>query len=534
MSAPYVSYEVWINGLLAASRFEALAKRAHALCAELSEIAERWQKARDHYGEDCPAWSYGDTELPASVRNLLAGGELAGRAAKVEETRFREYSSEEAGSRALWNQMEVDLGDLENVLKEEGASPKLAGRVTKLMNGPKVSSDFADRVAKDLKAQGVSGDLPEYIAEVLKAGGGRRLAKKLESTRMGDTFGATGGELEAVARDVSELEAFVRDLAGRVGKAKREHAQFNVRKSLQATAQEAATRAASLEERREREEADKAGREERERRRISEQVFGLVESLTAEVSPLDRTAIAQRAREAVESTQVSRRRALLTQLHLDVRRANEAGRARQRRVDQVEQWRQRLMGLEGPEVEELDETLRRVVDEEGPLPQDAAQRVESVVARATEAANRAYALGVISEELENLGYVVEADFETASEQAPEMLLRKPDMEDDYLVSLRAEAAGLRNRVVREADDPGERSAGRERTDQETERAWCEDLAAALAAAEHKGVRGRAVERMEPGAAPVPTIAPLKGKPRSTRRSRRRRERTGRQESRVRR
>ena len=164
-----------------------------------------------------------------------------------------------------------------------------------------------------------------------------------------------------------------------------------------------------------------------------------------------------------------------------------------------------------------------------------AQKVEDVVARATEASNRAYALGVRAEELENLGYVVEAGFETASAQAPEMLLHKPEMEEDYHVSLRADAGApfLHNRVVREAGDPDERSADRARTDEQVERAWCEDLAAALAAAGDRGVRGRAVERMEPGAVPVPTIAPLKGKPKSRpgSKSKRRRKRTGRLRSR---
>ena len=152
MSAPYVSYEVWNNGMLAASRFEALVRRAHALCAELSEVAGRWQKARDHYGDAFPAWSYGDGELPASVRDLLAGDDLAGRVAKVEETRFQEYSSEEAGARAHLNQMQAVLGDWETLLIENGASTRLARRVAGLMRGPKVSSDTADRVARDLKA----------------------------------------------------------------------------------------------------------------------------------------------------------------------------------------------------------------------------------------------------------------------------------------------------------------------------------------------------------------------------------------------
>ena len=335
--------------------------------------------------------------------------------------------------------------------------------------------------------------------------------------------------MEAVVRDVGELEVFVRDLAGRVAGAKGEYARrsafLKVRTSLQSASQpqaagtEPAVRSVDAQ-------AEKAQREERERCRYAEEVSRLLETVAAEVSPRNRTAIEQRAREIIESPRASRRRALLEQLRLDVQRANETGRERQHKVRQVEQWRQRLLGLEGPEVEELDAALRRVVEEEGPLPPEMAQRVEDVAVRATEASNRAYALGVITEELENLGYVVEAGFETASAQAPEMLLRKPDMEDDYLVSLRADAGGLRNKVVREAGDPDERSADRERTDEQVERVWCQDLAAALAAAGRRGVRGRAVERMEPGAVPVRTIAPLKSTSKPKRESKRRRRRRG--------
>ena len=281
---------------------------------------------------------------------------------------------------------------------------------------------------------------------------------------------------------------------------------------------------------------EQAQREERDRRRSAEDASRLLETLAAEVSNEDRTAIEERAQEAVASPQASRRRALLAQLRLDVQRANEAGRARRRAVEQAQQWRGRLLGLEGPEVEELEAELRRVVDGGAPLPPDLAQRVEGVAARATEASNRAYALGVITEELQNLGYVAEVGFETASAQAPEMLLRKPDMEEDYHVSLRFDA-GLHNRVVREADDPdpdlgsaGKPTADRRRMDEQAERGWCQDLASALAAAEHRGVRGRAVSRNPPGEAPVETIAPLKGKSRPERK--RKRKRTGRLQSRA--
>ena len=88
MSAFNVSLEVWNNGRLAARQFNALATRARTLCAELSEVAKLWQEARGQYGEEFPAWSYGDSELPASVRALLADSDLARRVQLVQSTHY--------------------------------------------------------------------------------------------------------------------------------------------------------------------------------------------------------------------------------------------------------------------------------------------------------------------------------------------------------------------------------------------------------------------------------------------------------------
>ena len=421
--------------------------------------------------------------------------------------------------------------------------------------------------------------------------------------RHGDAFPAWHcGEAPteiATMEDFDALEATISDLAARVAKARSEYARqstlFKMRASLQAGSQLKAPGAAEIESPSpespspggpSNEEA--AERAERERQLFAEEVSRLVETLEADASRGDRTAVEQRALEAVASVQGSRRRALLAQLHLDVRRANEAGRERRRAVEEVEGWRSRLLALEGPEAEALEEELRRFVDEDAPLPSDAAQRVEDVVARhaarrsvveevegwrsrllaleapeaealerelgrfveedaplpsdaaqrveevvarAREAAEREYAVGVITEELENLGYEVEAGFETASADAPDVLLRKPDMEEDYHVSLRgrADASSLDARVVREGGESGAgRSEARARTDGEMERVWCGDFAAALAAAERRGVHGRVVEREEAGRTPVRTIAPLKKTPSR----RRRRRRTGQRQLRA--
>ena len=371
------------------------------------------------------------------------------------------------------------------------------------------------------------------------------------------SYGAATPDIDRIAKtkDNHELEAAVDRLAKRVAKAQREYAQqaafFKMRTSLQAASQ---VQAADTEEDVRSAQEEEAQREERERRRCAEEIALLLETLSAEVSPDDRTAIENRVEETVEAPQASRRRALLTQLRLDIQRANAATRERQHAVQQAEQWRERLLGLEGPGVEELDSELRQIVNDPGPLPPNMAQRVEDVVARATKAtvvSNREYALGVLTEELESLGYVVEVGLEADSAEGSEMLLHKPGMEDDYHVSLyhvslQAEVGAplFHHRVVREASDPidsdGPRSAARQRMDEQMERTWNQDLATALVAAEPRGIYGRAVERTEIGAVPVQTIAPLKrksepeseaeSKPKS--KPKRKRRRTGQLKSRV--
>ena len=194
MSAPLVRYEVWKNATLAAKRCVALLRRAHALCAELGQIAERWQRAKDKYGDDVPAWSFGDWKLPDFVQDL------AQRADKVDRTHFDEYDAE-----------------------------------------------YAERVARGDVAVAITHRDDTVLAGAAGAAGSRRELVRLfeqrfetfgsgAAGRMGNTYGASDLELEAVSRDVGELEAFVGDIAERVRKAKGELGLFEMRLSLRAAA----------------------------------------------------------------------------------------------------------------------------------------------------------------------------------------------------------------------------------------------------------------------------------------------------------
>ena len=337
----------------------------------------------------------------------------------------------------------------------------------------------------------------------------RRDGVEAQAARAGRRRGPSG----RMRSDNDAVEAAIADLAAAVARARAEHASksalVGLHASLQATAK-----------------SEEESRAEA-RARVAEKIDRLLDTLAAGASEEERTAIAERAGEAVGATP-GRRTALLAQIALDVQRANAAVEARQQVVRRVEAWREKLLGLGGAEVEELDSALRQVLDGQAALPTDMEQRVAGVAARATAALERDYALEVVVQELKNLGYVVETGFETASREAPQTLLRSPGLDDGYLVSLSAGSGSLNARVVREADAGSEaeakRSAARRRMDREAETAWCGDFAAALAAAGNRGVSARLTSRSRAGEVPVQTIAPRRATGKPSRRRKRKRSR----------
>ena len=327
----------------------------------------------------------------------------------------------------------------------------------------------------------------------------------------------------------SALEAILDELAREVAAARRDCAQrqalLNIGASLRAGVHASASSAARSSAERDRAREASQG-EERALRRDVERTSRLLESLEAGVLDADRAAIEHRAEEAI-GARTGRRNALIAQLSLDIQRANAEAGSRETMVRQAERWHRELFGFEGPEVEELDRILRGVAEGEAVLPPGMERRIGQAVARANRKLERDCALEIIGEELRELGYVVEEGFETASPEAPHMLLRNPDMEEGYHVSLRAdpEASVLHARVVREADGAGagsRRGAIRKRMDHAAESAWCADFATALAAAEGKGVSARLTSRKRAGEVPVAAITPPGGKT-ATRRKRKRRQ-----------
>ena len=82
---------------------------------------------------------------------------------------------------------------------------------------------------------------------------------------------------------------------------------------------------------------------------------GALKTLDAEVPTEARAAIEAKGEDTIAASGAFRRNAFLAELRLDIMHANEAAAERRRTVEQVEEWRERLLGLEGQAVDELDQ-----------------------------------------------------------------------------------------------------------------------------------------------------------------------------------
>ena len=138
-----------------------------------------------------------------------------------------------------------------------------------------------------------------------------------------------------------ELTAALDRLAERVVHVQREYALqasiSKMRSSFQTSvaAQAAEQRAAQEAEAQERESA---------MQRVAEDVSNALVKLAEDVPTAVRAAIEARSEDVIGASTTFRRNALLAQLRLEIRQANEAESERRRRVAKVEEWRDQLQG----------------------------------------------------------------------------------------------------------------------------------------------------------------------------------------------
>ena len=202
----------------------------------------------------------------------------------------------------------------------------------------------------------------------------------------------------------------------------------------------------------------------------------------------------------LRDTRGARGETLLIELALRVEQANRAVEKRLRDADKAAMWRDRLRGLDGSDVDECLEELKAIESGRREWTAELERRVEQSERAARARADREYALSVIAEELERLGYRVEPPTCEGIGQRGRTLLRPPTMAA-YRVVFEHDASNCRIdvKLARIGEPTRAVSEQQKLRDIQAERSWCEDYATARRAASRRGVRMRSLRRVPAGA-----------------------------------
>ncbi|MCP9950208.1 response regulator receiver protein [Actinomadura madurae] len=152
--------------------------------------------------------------------------------------------------------------------------------------------------------------------------------------------------------------------------------------------------------------------------------------------------------------------------------------------DVLQEVRLRIQAANDRVRERRDEERRRAAE------RDAAEQAE---------AERRYVLGSITAAFEDMGYEVQAGFETLTAEDGTVTLTKGAW-PDHSVRMRVDDAHVRASMVRER--PAESEDDR-RLDVEREREWCEAFEAARARLADAGIRSDVAWRLDPGVRELP-------------------------------
>lgn len=165
-----------------------------------------------------------------------------------------------------------------------------------------------------------------------------------------------------------------------------------------------------------------------------------------------------------------------------------------------------LVGLTGSEVESIREELQAVMDRRVPMPRKAAERVALARKRAERKMADEYAGQVVRQELQRLGYVLGANFETMFTEGGEAVLQSPE-QGEYGVQIAVDAScGMMNmEVVRLTESASISDPERRLRDKEAEEKWCANHDSLLAALRSRGVKGRTIKNTPAGERLVPHI-----------------------------
>lgn len=238
-----------------------------------------------------------------------------------------------------------------------------------------------------------------------------------------------------------------------------------------------------------------------ERAAIAEECVRVYERLRLDVSEDARSQVEKTLQIALAAAAEDRAPLLVDRLRSTVRAANAAATARQDRVKKVDQL---LAGL--GDVGEAEEQLRgRLLDE-----RESGRALEVLAAEVDRArataraqadaekreADRAHVVTALDESLRELGYDVQAGFETALAADGSALARRAGWTGHAVrVLLDPTTDELRLHVVRDAQELGADNVAREKE-------FCDDRPALEQALSARGVEIDPQELIEPGVVPV--------------------------------
>lgn len=213
--------------------------------------------------------------------------------------------------------------------------------------------------------------------------------------------------------------------------------------------------------------------------------------------------------EIIATSNAGRAESLETQLRLRVQLANERVRRAQHERAEASRLLEQLRGLEGKEIGGVRDDLQAVRDGQAHLQPDMSGRVETARRAAEKRSNDAYASLVFREELNRLGYSTGEEFTTLFVDGGEAIVIKPE-QPEYGVQMRVDASRgtVDLEVVHFGNEQEPVTSERKLRDKNVEERWCQDHQKLRSAMRTRGITGRMVRELPPGARPVKTVGRL--------------------------
>jgi hypothetical protein len=402
------------------------------------------------------------------------------------------------------------------------------------MSGPKCDSYYVDDGANELllqaqraEAERVARLARERLETALASGrkAQEKLAAMIETGRGVEKqysasidilrqelpgFPGRNSSVDEIERYISNVERAVASITAEIGRAEG-LAQLRSLVAASTTVTQVADWTEELQRRQHPAGSKSADAQGTSREKREELTGRIVRRLQGAANAEELRSIEMMVKEIVSTTSAGRAEALETELRLRIQRVNERLQRRQQDAVEAGKLLAGLRGFQGSEVELMREELQAVAGDHRTLSRDIAERANEVRARALKRINDEYAGKVIREELQRLGYSVGEEFSTLFVSGGQAVVSRPE-EPEYSVQMQIDASkGLLDlAVVRSSESNELGPAERQLRDKNAEERWCADHDRLRSAMRARGLGGRVIKHLPPGAQPVPITKSMRG------------------------